>query len=132
MSGLVSQHKFFIGATKRKIGKFQQADGGTPFRDAIGDMSLATQARLLRLRQAGRFERPGGDETIHCDARIIAATNKNLEAAIAEKTFREDLSYRVKVITINLPPLRARPDDLPDLIQHFLHKHTAELTAFFK
>ncbi|MCK6559967.1 sigma 54-interacting transcriptional regulator [bacterium] len=114
------------------MGKFQQADGGTPFRDAIGDMSLATQAKLLRLRQEGRFERFGGDETIHCNVRIVAATNKNREAAIVEKAFREALSCRVKVITINLPPLRARPDDLPDLIQHFLHKHSAELTAFFK
>jgi nitrogen regulation protein NR(I) len=119
----------FTGATKRKIGKFQQADGGTLFLDEIGDMSLSTQAKLLRLLQEGTFERLGGDETIHCNVRIIAATNKNLEAAIAEKAFREDLYYRIKVITINLPPLRARQGDLPDLIQYFIGKHSAELRS---
>ncbi len=119
----------FTGATKRKIGKFQQADGGTLFLDEIGDMSLSTQAKLLRLLQEGTFERLGGDETIHCNVRIIAATNKNLEAAIAEKTFREDLYYRIKVITINLPPLRARKEDLPDLIQYFTSKHCAQLKS---
>jgi two-component system nitrogen regulation response regulator GlnG len=119
----------FTGATKRKIGKFQQADGGTLFLDEIGDMSLSTQAKLLRLLQEGTFERLGGDETIHCNVRIIAATNKNLEAAIAEKVFREDLYYRIKVITINLPPLRARKEDLPDLIQYFMSKHSAQLRS---
>jgi DNA-binding NtrC family response regulator len=117
----------FTGATKRKIGKFQQADGGTLFLDEIGDMSLSTQAKLLRVLQEGTFERLGGDETIQCNVRIIAATNKNLEAAIAEKIFREDLYYRIKVITINLPPLRARKEDFPDLIQYFITKHCAQL-----
>ncbi|MDZ7343237.1 MAG: sigma-54 dependent transcriptional regulator, partial [candidate division KSB1 bacterium] len=117
----------FTGATKRKIGKFQQAHGGTLFLDEIGDMSLATQAKLLRVLQEGTFERLGGDETIYCDVRLIAATNKNLEAAIAAKTFREDLYYRIKVITINLPPLRARKEDLIDLIQYFIAKHCAQL-----
>jgi nitrogen regulation protein NR(I) len=119
----------FTGATKRKIGKFQQADGGTLFLDEIGDMSLSTQAKLLRVLQEGTFERLGGDETIRCDVRIIAATNKNLEAAIAEKAFREDLYYRIKVITINLPSLRARKEDLPDLIQYFANKHSAQLKS---
>ncbi len=117
----------FTGATKRKIGKFQQADGGTLFLDEIGDMSLSTQAKLLRLLQEGTFERLGGDETIHCDARIIAATNKDLEAAILAKTFREDLYYRIKVVAITLPPLRGRIEDLPDLIQYFMAKHCAQL-----
>ncbi len=119
----------FTGATKRKIGKFQQADGGTLFLDEIGDMSLSTQAKLLRVLQEGTFERLGGDETIRCDVRIIAATNKNLEAAITEKAFREDLYYRIKVITINLPSLRARKEDLPDLIQYFVNKHSAQLKS---
>jgi two-component system nitrogen regulation response regulator GlnG len=118
----------FTGATKRKIGKFQQADGGTLFLDEIGDMSLSTQAKLLRVLQEGTFERLGGDETIHCGVRLVAATNKNLEQAIAAKTFREDLYYRIKVITINLPPLRARKEDLPDLIQYFIARHCAQLT----
>jgi two-component system nitrogen regulation response regulator GlnG len=117
----------FTGATKRKIGKFQQADGGTLFLDEIGDMSLSTQAKLLRVLQEGTFERLGGDETIQCDIRIIAATNKYLEEAIAAKAFREDLYYRIKVITINLPPLRARKEDLPDLIQYFITKHRAQM-----
>ncbi|MCI0693127.1 sigma-54 dependent transcriptional regulator [candidate division KSB1 bacterium] len=119
----------FTGATKRKIGKFQQADGGTLFLDEIGDMSLSTQAKLLRVLQEGTFECLGGDETIQCNVRIITATNKNLEAAIAEKAFREDLYYRIKVITINLPPLRARKEDLPDLIQYFISKHCAQLKS---
>ncbi|MGH7453868.1 MAG: sigma 54-interacting transcriptional regulator, partial [bacterium] len=92
-------------------------------------VSLSTQAKLLRLLQEGTFERLGGDETIHCNVRIIAATNKNLETAIAEKAFREDLYYRIKVITINLPPLRARQEDLPDLIQYFISKHSAQLKS---
>ncbi len=119
----------FTGATKRKIGKFQQADGGTLFLDEIGDMSFSTQAKLLRLLQEGTFERLGGDETIQCNVRIVAATNKNLEAAIVEKVFREDLYYRLKVITINLPPLRGRKEDLPDLIQYFIGKHSAQLKS---
>ncbi|RMD92061.1 MAG: sigma-54-dependent Fis family transcriptional regulator [Calditrichaeota bacterium] len=117
----------FTGATKRKIGKFQQADGGTIFLDEIGDMSLSTQAKLLRVLQEGTFERLGGDETIKVDVRIIAATNQNLEKLIEEKKFREDLYYRIRVITINLPPLRMRKEDLPELIDYFLAKHCALL-----
>ncbi|MCK6560879.1 sigma-54-dependent Fis family transcriptional regulator [candidate division KSB1 bacterium] len=119
----------FTGAAKRKIGKFQQADGGTLFLDEVGDMSLSTQAKLLRVLQEGTFERLGGDETIRCDVRIIAATNKNLETAITTKIFREDLYYRLKVITIPLPPLRARQEDLPDLIQYFVNKYAIELKS---
>lgn len=117
----------FTGAGKRKIGKFEQADGGTIFLDEIGDMSFATQAKLLRVLQEGTFERLGGEETLKCDVRLIAATNQNLEKAIAEKRFREDLYYRLKGLVLNLPPLRQRQEDLPDLAQYFVIKHCAQL-----
>jgi DNA-binding NtrC family response regulator len=117
----------FTGAMKRKVGKFEQADDGTIFLDEIGDMSFSTQAKLLRVLQEGTFERLGGEETLKCDVRLIAATNQNLERAIAEKKFREDLYYRLKGVAINLPPLRQRLEDLPDLIQYFMMKHCAQL-----
>ncbi|MCG3119377.1 MAG: DNA-binding transcriptional regulator NtrC [bacterium] len=117
----------FTGAGKRKIGKFEQADGGTIFLDEIGDMSFATQAKLLRVLQEGTFERLGGEETLKVDIRLIAATNQNLEKAIAEKRFREDLYYRLKGLVLNLPPLRQRKEDLPDLAQYFISKHCAQL-----
>lgn len=117
----------FTGAAKRKIGKFEQAHNGTIFLDEIGDMSLTIQAKLLRVLQEGTFERLGGSETIQSNVRVIAATNKNLEKAIAQNAFREDLYYRLKVITITLPPLRMRKEDLPDLIDFFLAKHSAQL-----
>jgi DNA-binding NtrC family response regulator len=104
----------FTGAFKRRIGKFELADGGTLFLDEVGDMSLSTQAKLLRVLQEGTFERLGGEETIQVRVRLIAATNQNLEEAIAAKLFREDLYHRLKVITITLPPLRDRKEDLPD------------------
>lgn len=113
----------FTGASQRKIGKFEQADGGTIFLDEIGDMTLTTQAKVLRILQSGSFERLGGDDNIHIDVRVIAATNRNLEKAIEEKKFREDLYYRLKVVTITLPPLRARAEDILDLIRYFLDKH---------
>lgn len=117
----------FTGAVRRKIGKFEQADDGVIFLDEIGDMSLATQAKVLRVLQEGCFERLGGDQTISVDVRIIAATNKNLEKAIKEGRFREDLYYRLKVITITLPPLRLRREDLPELIDYFLSKYSRQL-----
>ena len=110
----------FTGADRRRIGKFEQADGGTIFLDEIGDMTPATQAKMLRLLQDGRFERLGGNDTIQTDVRLIAATNRDLEAMIADGRFRPDLYYRLKVFTIALPPLRDRPDDLPLLVQHFV------------
>ena len=91
--------------------------------DEIGDMTLATQAKILRVLQEGCFERLGGEETIPVDVRIIVATNRNLENAIEEKKFREDLYYRIKVVTITLPPLRMREQDIPDLVDYFLEKH---------
>ncbi|MCH5375869.1 MAG: sigma-54 dependent transcriptional regulator, partial [Planctomycetes bacterium] len=111
----------FTGADRKRIGKFEKADNGTLFLDEIGDMTTATQAKILRLLQDGRFERVGGNETIRTDVRIIAATNKNLEAAIPEGRFREDLYYRLKVFSIYLPPLRQRKEDLPRLVTHFIN-----------
>ncbi|MDW7679717.1 MAG: sigma-54 dependent transcriptional regulator [bacterium] len=115
----------FTGATHRKIGKFEQVNGGTIFLDEIGDMSLSTQAKILRVLQEGCFERLGSDQTIKVDIRIIAATNRNLETEIEDGRFREDLYYRIKVVTITLPPLRFREQDIGDLIDYFFEKHAA-------
>ncbi len=110
----------FTGADRRRIGKFEQADKGTLFLDEIGDMTPATQPKLLRLLQEQQFERVGGDETIRTDVRVLAATNQDLDAKVAAGRFRHDLLYRLKVFTIFLPPLRERRDDLPLLIAHIL------------
>jgi nitrogen regulation protein NR(I) len=110
----------FTGAERRRVGKFEQANGGTLFLDEIGDMSFATQAKVLRLLQQQRFERLGGNETIQTDVRLIAATNKDLEKEVNEGRFRLDLFYRLNDFTIHLPPLRERREDLPLLIEHFL------------
>jgi two-component system nitrogen regulation response regulator GlnG len=110
----------FTGAERRRIGKFEQAHQGTLFLDEIGDMSAATQAKLLRVLQGQCFERLGGNETIAADVRMIAATNKDLEAEVAAGRFRSDLLYRLNGFTIHLPPLRERHDDLPLLIEHFV------------
>lgn len=117
----------FTGATQRRIGKFEQADGGTVFLDEIGDMALSTQAKILRLLQEQSFERLGGNTTIQVNVRIIAATNQNLERAIERKHFREDLYYRLNVVTITLPSLRHRRDDIPHLIEYFIARFRAEL-----
>jgi two-component system nitrogen regulation response regulator GlnG len=110
----------FTGADRQRIGKFEQADHGTIFLDEIGDMSTATQAKVLRLLQEQRFERVGGNETIQTRVRVLAATNQDLEALVAAGRFRGDLFYRLKVFTIRLPPLRERAGDLPLLVEHFL------------
>jgi two-component system nitrogen regulation response regulator GlnG len=110
----------FTGAVGRHIGKFEQADGGTLFLDEIGDMPLEAQTRLLRALQSGRVRRVGGREEIATDVRIIAATNRDLAPLIAAGRFREDLFYRLNVVTIHLPPLRERPDDVAALTRHFL------------
>ncbi|MCL6628929.1 MAG: sigma 54-interacting transcriptional regulator, partial [Armatimonadetes bacterium] len=102
------------------------ADGGTLFLDEIGDTTLSTQIKLLRMLQEKQFERVGGSETLTVDVRIIAATNKDLQKAIAAKEFREDLYYRLNVITINLPPLRERPEDIPRFVEHFVEKYAKE------
>ncbi len=117
----------FTGADRRRIGKFEQAHHGTIFLDEIGDMTLATQAKVLRLLQDGRFERIGGNETIDTDVRIIAATNQNLEQLVDKGRFREDLYYRLKVFTIKLPPLRDRMADVPFLVDHFVNTFSREL-----
>jgi len=110
----------FTGATSRRDGKFLQADGGMLFLDEIGDMSLATQAKVLRALQEGEIQRVGGLELIQVDVRVIAATNKNLKKEIAEGNFREDLYYRLNVIPIKAPPLREKIEDIPLLVSHFI------------
>lgn len=109
----------FTGAHERRIGKFEQAHNGTIFLDEIGEISLLTQGKLLRVLQDKSFQRVGGKETIHTDARIIAATNSNLPEQVANNNFREDLFYRLQVMTINLPPLRERRSDIPLLTRYF-------------
>jgi two-component system, NtrC family, nitrogen regulation response regulator NtrX len=109
----------FTGATEKQIGKFEQADKGTIFLDEVGDMSLKTQAKVLRVLQEGEVERLGSARTIKVDVRVIAATNKNLEDEIEKGTFREDLYFRLAVIPIYVPPLRERKDDIPLLVRHF-------------
>jgi two-component system nitrogen regulation response regulator GlnG len=110
----------FTGADRQRIGKFEQANGGTIFLDEIGDMSPATQAKLLRVLQDQQFERVGGRDTLAVDVRVVAATNQNLEARVASGHFRQDLLYRLNGMTITLPPLRDRKDDIPQLVDHFV------------
>jgi two-component system, NtrC family, nitrogen regulation response regulator NtrX len=115
----------FTGATEKQVGKFEQADRGTIFLDEVGDMSQKTQAKVLRVLQEQEVERLGSARTIKVDVRVIAATNKNLEEAIENGGFREDLYFRLNVIPIVVPPLRDRREDIPRLVQHFA-KRTAE------
>jgi len=110
----------FTGATASRKGKFDQSNGGTLFLDEIGDMSLKTQAKILRILQEQKFERVGGNRTIEVNVRVIAATNKNLEAEIEQGNFREDLYFRLNVLPFEVPPLRERREDIPTLIAHFL------------
>ncbi len=110
----------FTGATEKQIGKFEQADKGTIFLDEVGDMSLKTQAKVLRVLQEGEVERLGSSRTIKVDVRVIAATNKELEEEIEKGTFREDLYFRLAVIPIYVPPLRERREDIPQLVKHFV------------
>ncbi|HEU5396271.1 MAG TPA: sigma-54 dependent transcriptional regulator, partial [Verrucomicrobiae bacterium] len=117
----------FTGATNQRIGKFEQCNRGTIFLDEIGDMTPATQTKILRVLQSGTFERVGGNQPIKVDVRVIAATNKPLEQAVAAKQFREDLFYRLNVVRIPMPPLRERPDDIPLLVNYFLEKLGREL-----
>ena len=112
----------FTTAVRSRIGRFELADSGTIFLDEIGDISLATQLKLLRVVQDKTFERVGGSRLIKVDVRIIAATSKNLEEAIEKGTFREDLYYRINVVPVYVPPLRERREDIPDLAHHFMKK----------
>ena len=109
----------FTGATASREGKFQQAHQGTLFLDEVGDMSLKTQAKVLRVLQEGEFERVGGSQTYRVEVRVLAATNKNLEEEVRRGAFREDLWFRLNVVPIHLPPLRERPEDLAALVPHF-------------
>ncbi len=117
----------FTGADARRIGRFEQANRGTIFLDEIGEMSLFAQVKLLRVLQERVLERLGGRETIPVDVRVIAATHRDLEAAVRQGRFREDLYYRLNVVLIRLPPLREHAEDIPDLIQYFLRKYGPEL-----
>jgi two-component system, NtrC family, nitrogen regulation response regulator GlnG len=119
----------FTGATERRAGKFEQASGGTLFLDEVGDLPLELQPKLLRVLQEREFSRVGGFETLRMQARIIAATNQDLEAAVAGRQFREDLYFRLRVIPIGLPPLRERREDLDELIAYFLDKAVKEMGA---
>ncbi|MFZ5496602.1 MAG: sigma-54-dependent transcriptional regulator [Verrucomicrobiota bacterium] len=110
----------FTGATAQRLGKFEQCDGGTIFLDEIGDMTPATQTKILRVLQEGDIQRVGGVETIKVNVRVVAATNKDLEALVREKKFREDLYYRLNVVRVRLPPLRERTEDVPLIVDFFV------------
>ncbi|HEX7652530.1 MAG TPA: sigma-54 dependent transcriptional regulator [Verrucomicrobiae bacterium] len=116
----------FTGAEARRIGRFEQANRGTIFLDEIGDMTPGTQVKLMRVLQEKNLQRLGGKETIPVDVRVIAATNRDLESAIKQNQFREDLFYRLSVVVIHLPPLRERKEDIIELVRFFLQKYAAE------
>jgi two-component system response regulator AtoC len=112
----------FTGAVARRIGRFEQAEGGTLFLDEIGELDVELQAKLLRVVQTGRFERVGGEEAVQTDVRVIAATNRDLPLRIAEGRFREDLYYRLNVVSLEMPPLRQRREDIPLLAEHIVRR----------
>ncbi len=116
----------FTGAVGRKEGRFQLADGGTVLLDEVGDLSPVTQSKLLRVLQEGEFEPLGATRTVKVDVRVVAATNQDLGQLVREKRFREDLYYRLQVITVTVPPLRDRREDIPLLAQHFLRRFAAK------
>lgn len=122
----------FTGADFKRIGKFEQCNGGTIFLDEIGDMPIGLQAKLLRVLHDGKFERLGGTETIETNVRIIAATNKDIEDMVKNNTFREDLYYRINVVTINVPPLRERKEDIKELVHYFIQKYNKKLGKTIK
>jgi len=117
----------FTGAAARRIGKFEQAHGGTILLDEIGDISLGIQSKILRVLEEQAFERLGGNEPVRVDVRVLCATNRDLERAIAQGTFREDLYHRLNVVTVRVPPLRERRGDIPGLVEYFLGRFAAEL-----
>ena len=130
--GLVESELFgheqgaFTGAERQRVGRFEQCSDGTLLLDEIGDMPLQVQVKILRLLQEQRFERVGGNKSISTHVRVLAATNQNLEQLIASGRFRSDLYYRLKVVTIHVPPLRSRKEDIPELAHHFLFKYARE------
>lgn len=132
-SGLLESELFghekgsFTGAEERKLGKFELANNGTIFFDEIGEMDIALQAKVLRALQEGEIERVGGTKPINIDVRIIAASNRDIEKAVADRLFREDLYYRLSVFPITIPPLRERKEDIPLLIEHFISKYSTEM-----
>lgn len=117
----------FTGAGERKIGKLELAHNGTVFLDEIGEMDMALQSKMLRVLQEGEIDRVGGSNPVKIEIRVIAASNRDLEAAVAENSFREDLYYRLSVFPIQIPPLRERRDDIPILVDHFISKYSAEM-----
>jgi len=116
----------FTGAVQRRIGRFEQADGGTLFLDEIGELTPPVQVKLLRFLQGREFQRVGGERTLKADVRIISATHQDLEARVKEGRFREDLFYRIHVVTLKIPPLRERREDIPVLLEHFIQKYARE------
>ncbi|MEO0326398.1 MAG: sigma-54 dependent transcriptional regulator [Myxococcota bacterium] len=116
----------FTGAVSRRAGRFEQADGGTLFLDEVSEIAMPLQVKLLRFLQEREFERVGGNETLRVDVRVVAATNRNLKQMVEDGGFREDLYYRLNVVQVDLPPLRARRSDIPLLAEHFLRKYAAE------
>src|SRR4051794_661856 len=117
----------FTGAVAQRLGRFEAADGGTLFLDEIGDIPLELQAKLLRVLQEQEFERLGSTYTRHVNVRVVAATNQDLAALVAEKLFRMDLYYRLNVFPIDLPPLRHRPEDIPMLVAHFARRYAERM-----
>jgi two-component system response regulator HydG len=113
----------FTGAVRRKLGRFELADGGTIFLDEIGEISPSIQTKLLRILQEKEFQRVGGEETLTVDVRVISATNRDLKSEVERGRFREDLFYRLHIVPLQLPPLRERPEDIPELARHFIQKH---------
>ena len=114
----------FTGALQRRLGRFELAEGGTIFLDEVGELPVETQIALLRVLQEREFERIGGSQPIRADVRVIAATNRELESAIAAGAFRKDLFYRLNVFPIEIPPLRERTEDIPTLIEYFIHRYS--------
>ncbi len=122
----------FTGAINQRVGRFEEANGGTIFIDEVGEIPLSIQVKLLRAIQFGEVQKIGSNSTFRTDVRIIAATHRNLEVMIKQNEFREDLFYRLNVVTINLPPLRQRKDDIPILVDHFITKYSASIEKSIK
>jgi nitrogen regulation protein NR(I) len=119
----------FTGALARRVGRFEQAHGGTLFLDEIGDLAGSTQVKLLRVLQEKSFRRVGGEEVVNVDVRVLTATHRDLEAALETKDFREDLYYRLNVVTLRVPPLREHVEDIPDLVRYFIQRYAHELAV---